>query len=128
MLYWRESSATLHPRFGFIVSKAVGNAVTRNLVRRRLKSIAHLRLKDGPALATGGGEPFDVVIRVLPGAAQAGWATLEGQVTLLLRGLDPDSAIDQHERAPEIRIPRTHDHILASDTPVSDIERQTAIE
>ncbi|MFP3671245.1 ribonuclease P protein component, partial [Priestia sp. SIMBA_032] len=28
-------------RFGFIVSKAVGNAVHRNLVRRRLKAVAY---------------------------------------------------------------------------------------
>lgn len=37
-------------RFGFIVSKTVGNAVTRNLVRRRLKAAAY----DLPPLRSGG--------------------------------------------------------------------------
>ncbi|KTR09118.1 ribonuclease P protein component [Curtobacterium luteum] len=61
-------------RFGFIVAKTVGNAVTRNLVRRRLKAIAHDLLADVP---TG----HDVVIRALPAAAQAGWPTLLGDVS-----------------------------------------------
>jgi ribonuclease P protein component len=57
------------PRFGFIVSKAVGNAVTRNLVRRRLKAAS------GLVLATL--EPgTDVVVRAFPPAAQATWDIL----------------------------------------------------
>ena len=35
-----NSSSYLQPRVGFTVSKRVGNAVKRNRVRRRLKSIA----------------------------------------------------------------------------------------
>ncbi|PZE25993.1 MULTISPECIES: ribonuclease P protein component [unclassified Curtobacterium] len=60
-------------RFGFIVSKAVGNAVTRNLVRRRLKAIAHELVVDHPS-------GLDVVVRALPAAAQAGWPTLIADV------------------------------------------------
>jgi len=56
-------------RFGFIVAKTVGNAVTRNLIRRRLKAIAHELLADIPV-------GYDVVVRALPAAAQAGWPTL----------------------------------------------------
>jgi ribonuclease P protein component len=56
-------------RFGFIVAKTVGNAVTRNTVRRRLKAIAHDLLPDAPV-------GYDVVVRALPAAAQAGWPTL----------------------------------------------------
>jgi ribonuclease P protein component len=56
-------------RFGFIVAKTVGNAVTRNTVRRRFKAIAHGLL---PGLPVG----YDVVVRALPAAAQAGWPTL----------------------------------------------------
>ncbi|MGL3197915.1 MULTISPECIES: ribonuclease P protein component [Curtobacterium] len=71
----RHPSGSLGPtRFGFIVAKTVGNAVTRNLVRRRLKAIAHELLADVP---TG----HDVVIRALPAAAQAGWPTLLGDVS-----------------------------------------------
>jgi ribonuclease P protein component len=61
-------------RFGFIVSKAVGNAVTRNTVRRRLKAIAHDLLSANPA-------GYDVVIRALPAAAQAPWPTLFADVS-----------------------------------------------
>ena len=56
-------------RFGFIVAKTVGNAVTRNTVRRRFKAIAHELLTEVPS-------GHDVVIRALPAAAQAGWPTL----------------------------------------------------
>ncbi|MCS6561463.1 MULTISPECIES: ribonuclease P protein component [Curtobacterium] len=61
-------------RFGFIVAKTVGNAVTRNLIRRRLKAIAHDLLVERP-------QGFDVVVRVLPAASQAGWPTLLEDVT-----------------------------------------------
>ncbi len=57
-------------RFGFIVSKAVGNAVTRNLVRRRLKFIVERQLATG---FTGA----DVVFRALPAVADASFAELE---------------------------------------------------
>ncbi|MFD1213709.1 ribonuclease P protein component [Arthrobacter sp. GCM10027362] len=55
--------------FGFIVSKAVGNAVTRNLVKRRLREIAALSLKDHP-------EGLSIVVRALPAAASADFAGL----------------------------------------------------
>ena len=62
-------------RFGFIVSKAVGVAVRRNLVRRRLKAAAYDLL---PRFGDGG---VDVVIRALPASAQAPWATLHEEVS-----------------------------------------------
>jgi len=61
-------------RFGFIVSKAVGNAVTRNRVRRRLKAIAADLLHEQSA-------GIDAVVRALPAAAQADWPTLSADVT-----------------------------------------------
>lgn len=55
-------------RFGFIVSKQVGNAVIRNTVRRRLKDACarQLPLPDG----------VDIVIRALPSAAEAPFVDL----------------------------------------------------
>jgi len=62
-LYYRLPTDPERPlRFGVIVSKAVGNAVNRNLVRRRLRALGRGRVDAG-----GRGE--DVVIRVLPGSA-----------------------------------------------------------
>jgi len=49
-------------RAGFVVSKSVGNAVTRNRVKRRLRHLMASRLDhDAPAM--------DVVVRALPPAA-----------------------------------------------------------
>jgi ribonuclease P protein component len=64
-------------RFGFIVPKTVGIAVSRNLVRRRLKSLSHAAL---PSLEPG----TEIVIRALPGAAQADWATLRTEISDVL--------------------------------------------
>jgi ribonuclease P protein component len=59
-------------RFGFIVSRAVGGAVVRNRVRRRLKAACYALLPDAPHRA--------VVIRALPSAASAEWAELRAEV------------------------------------------------
>jgi len=60
-------------RFGFIVTKAVGNAVTRNLVRRRLRAVCRDIL---PAVASGS----DVVIRALPGSDTVDWVSLHDEI------------------------------------------------
>ncbi|WP_158867317.1 ribonuclease P protein component [Leifsonia sp. AG29] len=67
-------------RFGFIAGKTVGDAVRRNLVRRRLKAIAYELL---PRLAdsSAGGPGVDIVVRALPASAQAGWASLHEEVS-----------------------------------------------
>lgn len=67
-------------RFGFIVSKAVGNAVVRNRVRRRLKAAAYELLPRLSAAVTGT-PGIDIVVRALPASAQVGWTTLHGEVS-----------------------------------------------
>ena len=57
------------PVVGLVVSRAVGNAVTRNHVKRRLRSLMRERL---PLLPSAG----RVVVRALPPAATADYATL----------------------------------------------------
>ena len=49
-------------RVGFVVSKAVGDAVTRNRVKRRLRHLARDLVGDLPP-------GTDVVVRALPAAA-----------------------------------------------------------
>lgn len=71
----REAGAPA--RFGFIVSKAVGNAVQRNLIRRRMKTIAQRRLDAG---LTG----IDVVFRALPAIAGADFCDLERELNRAL--------------------------------------------
>lgn len=67
-------------RFGFIISKAVGNAVTRNLVRRRMKSVVQQHLHAG---FTG----MEVVFRARPSSATVTYAELEAELTRSLRRL-----------------------------------------
>lgn len=54
-------------RVGLVVSKSVGNAVTRNRVKRRLRHLAAGQLSTTDQLSTT--NPVDVVIRALPAAA-----------------------------------------------------------
>jgi len=60
------------PRVGFVVSTAVGNAVTRNRVKRRLRHLAAAHVADrlagvGPERAGEG--KIGIVVRALPRAA-----------------------------------------------------------
>jgi ribonuclease P protein component len=57
------------PRAGFVVSRAVGDAVTRNRVKRRLRHVVRDRLSELPRGAR-------VVVRALPPAAGASSAEL----------------------------------------------------
>ena len=69
VLYAVTTPETTPSRFGFIVSKGVGNAVTRNLVKRRLRQMAASALSRYPS-------GLAVVVRALPPAADATWSQL----------------------------------------------------
>ncbi len=69
-------------RVGFVVSGAVGPAVVRNQVRRRLR---HLTVDQLPRLPDGA----LLVLRALPAAAGASSAQLAGDVTRVLERLLP---------------------------------------
>ncbi|GAA0427740.1 ribonuclease P protein component [Actinoplanes capillaceus] len=64
-----EPACASTARAGFVVSKAVGNAVVRNRVRRRLRHLVRPLLSELPAGAS-------LVVRALPPAAAATSATL----------------------------------------------------
>jgi ribonuclease P protein component len=68
------------PRFGFVVSRAVGNAVTRNRVKRRLREL--LRGHDLPDGAL-------LVVRALPPAAGASYAELRSDLARCLSRVTP---------------------------------------
>ncbi|HUH52876.1 MAG TPA: ribonuclease P protein component [Microbacteriaceae bacterium] len=60
-------------RFGFVVSKRVGNAVQRNLIKRRLTGITYEVPED---LVTG----LDIVFRAKPESLTASYAELKQDV------------------------------------------------
>ncbi|MCA0438252.1 MAG: ribonuclease P protein component [Actinobacteria bacterium] len=77
-----QTRAGLPPRVGFVVSKAVGGAVVRNRVKRRLRALMAARLMTLP-------RGCDVVLRANPGSAHATYAELsadlERQLAAVLR-------------------------------------------
>jgi ribonuclease P protein component len=67
-------------RIGFVVSKAVGSAVVRNKVRRRLRHLARGYLGSLP-----GGSLL--IVRAAPRAATACQADLAAELDLVIRAL-----------------------------------------
>lgn len=63
-------------RIGVIVARNVGNAVVRNRVRRRVKAVGWALARDHGGL--------DVVLRALPPAAAADFASIDGEVRRLV--------------------------------------------
>jgi len=78
---------------GFVVSKAVGNAVVRNRVKRRLRAAVAEQLA-GPLAGHPGAT---VVVRALPPSGTADWDALRG---------DLDSALSSALRKARGRRPR----------------------
>ena len=70
VLYGTTTSGPGVSRVGFIVGKNVGNAVTRNIVKRRLRVAAADWLTTHPS-------GFDVVVRALPVAADSDSGSLQ---------------------------------------------------
>jgi ribonuclease P protein component len=82
----RDTDRTDGPLVGLVVSKAVGNAVHRNLVKRRLRTAAAQRIDVLP-------DDTLVVLRALPRALDVEYAQLQRDVT---RGID--RALDRAPR------------------------------
>ncbi|MDC7337986.1 ribonuclease P protein component [Streptomyces lydicus] len=93
-------------RAGFVVSKAVGNAVVRNRVKRRLRHLLRERLDRLPAGSL-------VVVRALPGAGDAAHDELARDLDAALarlpggvpRGCNPAGAATDSGRAAGSRNP-----------------------
>ncbi|WP_163541703.1 ribonuclease P protein component [Occultella kanbiaonis] len=77
VVHFRGSTRAEPARVGFVVSKAVGGAVQRNLVKRRLRAISASCLGTFPAGSS-------VVVRALPPAAAATYPELERDVVRCL--------------------------------------------
>jgi ribonuclease P protein component len=72
-----EPAQATTARAGFVVSKAVGGAVVRNKVRRRLRHLVRPLLADLPDGAL-------LVVRALPASAGATFAALSGDLEAAL--------------------------------------------
>ena len=72
--YLRPTTPDAEGRFGFIVTRAVGGAVVRNRVRRRLRAAS------AELLSTTRVHGVDVVIRALPGSAELSWNSLQAEL------------------------------------------------
>ena len=89
---------------GFIVSKAVGNAVTRNKTKRRLREIAATAVAQRP-------EGYSFVVRALPASAGASFAQLrkdyESAERAVLAKLAPQTSSPAVADSPEAAEPQT---------------------
>ena len=65
------------PRVGFVVSRAVGNAVTRNRVKRRLRELVRAQADVLPSGSV-------LVVRALPASAGASYAELRADLARCL--------------------------------------------
>lgn len=72
----KRSDSKGHTRFGFIASKRVGNAVVRNLVKRRMRAIAR-----NTEVELG----WDLVFIVRNQGTQVGFGRLEDSMKFLLK-------------------------------------------
>jgi ribonuclease P protein component len=79
----RLGELPLAPRAGFVVPKAVGTAVVRNKVKRRLRHLVRERLQWLPAGSL-------VVVRALPPSGGASSAQLAADLDAVLRRLLAD--------------------------------------
>ena len=79
LLVTEGARTTASPRVGLVVSKAVGPAVTRNLVKRRLRHLVRERLEELPAGSL-------LVLRALPPAAAATYDDLGAELSRCLAG------------------------------------------
>jgi ribonuclease P protein component len=94
-----EEARTGHPaRAGFVVSKAVGNAVVRNRVRRRLQHLVAARLGTLPAGSI-------LVVRALPPAAEADSALLGRELDAALERLTGGGAPGRARARQAERVP-----------------------
>jgi ribonuclease P protein component len=84
VLHLLESPAPgpLPATVGFVVSRAVGGAVVRNRVRRRLRHLVRDRLAELPAAST-------LVVRALPAAADASYGELRDDLGRCLQRVLP---------------------------------------
>jgi ribonuclease P protein component len=82
VVHLHEQVAATGPRVGFVVSRAVGNSVTRHRVQRRLRHLAREQISSLPGSAV-------LVVRALPAAARASSSELRADLGRCLQRVAP---------------------------------------
>ncbi|QCX29001.1 ribonuclease P protein component [Nocardioides jishulii] len=82
VLHWLADDGIDPSQVGFVVSKAVGNAVARNRVQRRLRHLTREHLQELPGRGV-------LVVRANPSAAEASYQSLQGDLRKGLHRLQP---------------------------------------
>ena len=77
VVYLNSEANSNPPRFGFVVSKAVGNAVQRNLIKRRARSVFGAEMQSFTAGQT-------IVLRALPGLAELDFTAMSTEILTAL--------------------------------------------
>lgn len=80
MLHWLPADEADASQVGFVVSKAVGNAVVRNRVKRQLRHLTREHLTELPGRGV-------LVVRANPSAAQVSRVILERDLVVGLERL-----------------------------------------
>lgn len=70
------------PQLAYAISRKVGNAVTRNRIRRRLRVLFANAVREHPEAVSA------ATVVVLPGAAHRSFAELEEQVVMLMKKIE----------------------------------------
>lgn len=95
-----KRSETAGPRVGLTVPKALGKAVDRNRIKRRLRELVRAAL---PLL---GGLPVDVVLHPKRSVLDAEFSALEREVALIFRSVQARAALTKRRQA----VPNEHTH------------------
>ena len=94
-VFYRESGVERPARFGFTCPRALGKAVVRNRIKRRLRECVRLRRERFPI-------GFDLVFNPRKSLLDAPWGEIEGHVEKLLQRLETKRP---EAPSPEVRTP-----------------------